>query len=251
MNWIFPMAGYGKRSSGLGSFKPFIEVGGKKIYQHCIDGLKISTSDRVLCILSEETAPEYAKSEIVSYFESIGLYNVHVSILKSVPPGPALTVLTGTEQAVSSGFRFSAGPVHVVNIDQIISYQSVELAPTESAMPLYFNNLGSSCYVQLSDDFSKITSIREKEMISGHASSGAYLFGSIDLLVNSIEWGIGQENAWITSPGYSTKELFIGPCMNYGILAGWACYPLSTHTKIDLGSTKTILENEYSICKTR
>jgi len=246
------MAGYGRRSSELGTFKPFIQVGDREIFKHCIDGLGVLSDDTVLCILSKETAPDGAAAHISDYFIKIGITDVTVVKLDEVPDGPALTVRDGIVKAIESGYKFKDGQTHVVNIDQIISYKNIELSERECAMPLYFNNTGASCYVELSDDFKTITDIKEKKLISAFASAGAYAFGSIRLLLDCIEWGVRNPESWVTAPNYDTKELFIGPCMKYAILNGMVCYPVGVESKIDLGSTNAINKAknkmyEYSI----
>ncbi len=240
MNYIFPMAGYGKRSSELGLFKPFIKVGEKEIFKHCVDGLDINENDTILCIVSKETAPSDATGAISQYFMDLGVKLVTVALLDSVPDGPALSVRGGIIRAKEIGHQFNDSQIHIVNIDQIISYASVELSKDECAMPLYFNNTGASCYVNLSDDFKHIIDIKEKDLISPFASAGVYIFENEDLLLRCIDWGEHNPEAWVTAPKYNSKELFIGPCMNYALLEGNTCHPVSVISKIDLGSTQAI-----------
>jgi hypothetical protein len=252
MNYVFPMAGYGKRSSELGAFKPFIKIGDKEIFKHCVSGLGVGGGDTVLCIISKETAPEEASNLLSQYFMDLNVKHVTVVSLDTVPDGPALTIKEGVKIANEIGHSFDDSQVHVVNVDQIITYSNIELAEDECAMPLYFNNTGASCYVNLSNNFETIIDIREKDLISPFASAGAYLFGCVDLLLDCISWGETNPDVWVVAPKYDTKELFVGPCMNYALLNGNVCHPITVTSKIDLGSTNAINKvkdtiYEYSI----
>ena len=40
MNWIFPLAGKGKRTNSLGPFKPFILIDNYKIIEWFLSGIK-------------------------------------------------------------------------------------------------------------------------------------------------------------------------------------------------------------------
>lgn len=237
--FIIPMGGRGRRTAELGSFKPFIKINGKTILRRCLDSLPIKQDDVVVLI----TAKPLLSDDFQEYFLNLGrefesLATIYCVILPEVANGPAMTVYHGLKQLEHISLP---GQVHVVNVDQEVEYEQKELSENDAAMPLWFNNKGASCYVVLDESLTKIIKIKEKQLISAYASSGVYIFGSMNLLLDAIESCLHDLKCRVNvnSKDYPEGELFIGPCINYVTTIG-TVYPLTTYKKIDLGSTEAI-----------
>jgi len=215
MNWLFPMAGYGTRTSSLGEYKPFIEVlPNFSILKICLLGLKsqISPNDTLVFISTEEQDSNYGVKENVDKIATeIGINNHNVVLIKKTPPGQALTVRHGV-------FRFLAQDLTrdninkikdttiIVNPDQCVLFDINDV--TAPSVGLYFNTGIKSCFFNIDIKEKKIKEIKEKDQISSYASAGLFVFPNINELVNAIYWGEKQER---THDG----ELHLGPCMEY------------------------------------
>ena len=69
MNWIFPIAGFGTRTSKLGEYKPLIEVfENQSILKICLSGLKtmFNPEDVFVFICSEEQSSRFNVREKIS-----------------------------------------------------------------------------------------------------------------------------------------------------------------------------------------
>ena len=68
----------------------------------------------------------------------------------------------------------SKTPCVVINPDQYIDFNfPKKLKKDYLYLPIHFNNHGNSSYVKINKK-GKIVEIKEKKLISNHASSGAY-----------------------------------------------------------------------------
>ena len=97
MNWIFPIAGKGKRVRQLGSFKPFIKIKNKKIIELFFLNLKnkIKPSDKLYFITTlEHEKKNKVKSRIKKILHKIKINNtLYFRMVANTPNGPAITVL--------------------------------------------------------------------------------------------------------------------------------------------------------------
>jgi len=96
MNWIFPIAGKGKRTKSLGKFKPFIKINNKKIFEWCILGIKnyISHKDNLYFITTKKFEKNFSvKNKIKKILFKNGIKSkVLFVILEKTPNGPGITV---------------------------------------------------------------------------------------------------------------------------------------------------------------
>lgn len=237
MIYIFPIGGKGKRTQTIGKWKPFIKIQDKYIFEHTLDDLSFTENDSIIFITAKEVIPDWGVVELKRKLSTLNIKQYEIIILDEVQPGPALTVYNGLKQ---SKIEFKEN-IHIINIDQIIKYDSFELTECSGIMPLWFNSTGKSCYVTINKDKPTINHIKEKELISYYASSGVYIFNSLETLNKSIEWGINNSNIWVKSKDYDYTELFIGPCMTYLIINNYDVWATTTYKKIDLGSSEQII----------
>lgn len=234
MIYIFPIGGLGTRTQELGQWKPFITVNGKYVFEHALSGFNFKRDDEIIFISAKPVLPTCGEDILKSILDNIPVHRYEIIVLDDVQAGPALTVYNGLKK---SKYVRNNENVHIINIDQEVEYDYFELTGNTGIIPVWFNSTGKSCYVELAANEPRVIRIKEKEMISFFASSGVYIFSSIDVLFKSVEWGIETPGAWReTNVG---KELFIGPCMNYLVDKG-SVWATTTRKKIDLGSTTLI-----------
>lgn len=236
MIYIFPMGGRGKRTQELGQWKPFIEVQGKYMFEYAVSDINFTDDDTIIFITAKPVIPDWGEKVLNQRLKN-RIKNYEVIILDEVQAGPGMTIYNGLKK--SKKIKHDEN-IHIINVDQSIKYQSFELTEPGGIMPVWFNSKGNSCYVKLMDDKPLIINIKEKELISFHASSGVYIFSSLEILNKSIEWGIMNKSIWTVSSGYNTEELFIGPCMSYLIENNFPVWATTTYKKMDLGTSNEL-----------
>ena len=162
MNIIFPIAGYGKRTSKLGEYKPLVEVvDNYSILKICLLGIKqmIKPEDRLIFIFSRGQENSHSvSSKIKSIFEEINLNNCHIEcILEETPPGQAHTVKNGLLLLDKLFFDDSA---IILNSDQFIFFDIESVDKSSCGVGLYFNDSEGSCFFDI--DVAKRKVIKNK-----------------------------------------------------------------------------------------
>jgi len=231
MNWIFPIAGFGTRTSSLGKYKPFVEpIDGYSILNICLLGLKslINKDDSLIFITTkphdEECSVEFNIQKLI---KRIGLNNmVDVVILPHTPKGQALTLKEGIENLERD---IAKERVIVINSDQLVFFDLKKIDMANCAVGLYFNDGNSSCFYELNLKSNLVMGIKEKEKISNYASAGVFYFTSVQRLLECINWGIKNNKI-------HNGELYLGPCMEYLDRLSF----FKTLIKFDLGNTDNI-----------
>jgi hypothetical protein len=231
MIWIFPIAGYGTRTSTLGSYKPFIEIfENYKILKICLMGIKshIKKDDKLLFIASREQETQHDVSYNVQLItDELGFETKNIfSILDETPKGQALTIKHGL-QSIEDNLKTEK--VFVVNSDQMVAFDFKNIDFSRPSAGLYFATGDKSCFYKLDFNSKTIIDIKEKQKISCYASAGVFYFNTIDVLLRSIEWAIQNKKTY-------NGELYLGPCMEY--FANLSYFP--TTMKFDLGNVKSI-----------
>lgn len=231
MIWVFPIAGYGTRTSSLGSYKPFIEIfQNYKILKLCLMGIKnhIKKDDKLIFIASKEQEKEHKVIDNVKSITSelkLQTDNI-VSLLDKTPDGQALTIKHGLEKFKK---QFQTEKVFVVNSDQMVAFNIEDVDFSRPGAGLYFSVGDKSCFYKLDFNSKTIIDIKEKQKISCYASAGVFYFNTLDVLLRSIEWAIKNEKT-------HNGELYLGPCMEY--FENLSYFP--TTMKFDLGNIKSI-----------
>lgn len=231
VNWIFPIAGYGTRTSSLGNYKPFVEVmDDYSILRLCLLGLKsiINAEDNLVFITTDFYEQKSNVEHVIrNLIKKMNLNNsVNVVTLPSTPNGQAHTLKEGVEM-LGSGILKER--VFVINSDQMIFFNPAKVDMSKCSVGLYFNDEASSCFYDLDLKSNLVTKIKEKQRISAYASAGVFYFTTAQQLLNCIDWGIKNDK-------YYNGELYLGPCME-------ALSELSffkTLVKFDLGNVKNI-----------
>ena len=163
MNWLFPIAGHGTRTSKLGAYKPLIEIFPKhSILKTCLSGLKslLNDRDRLFFAFSKDQEKKYQVSENISkILISLNIKNKYdVIILEKTPSGQALTI----KEMVSSLPKVSLkDEAIVINPDQLVFFDLEKIDRTKCAVGLYFNNKPSSCFFDLDMKSNIVKNIKE------------------------------------------------------------------------------------------
>jgi len=231
MIWVFPIAGYGTRTSTLGPYKPFIEIfPNHKILKLCLMGIKnhIQKQDKLVFIASreqEETHKVIKNIQFILNDLNLKTENI-VSILDKTPKGQALTVRQGLKNIDE---ELISEKVFVINSDQMVCFNIEEVDFTRPGAGLYFNTGNKSCFYELDFNSKTIINIKEKQKISCYAAAGVFYFNTVDVMMRSIEWAIKNQKTY-------NGELYLGPCMEY--FGNLSYFP--TTMKFDLGNVRSI-----------
>ena len=230
MNWIFPIAGKGKRVRQLGSFKPFIKIKNKTILELFFLNLKnkIKPGDKFYFITTlEHEKKNKVKSRIKKILHKIKINNnLYFRMVANTPNGPAITVLNIVHMLNHKK------PCTIINPDQIIDFeQPKKIKINEIYIPLHFNSSGNSSYVRI-DNKGQIKEILEKNLISFYASSGVYIFGSTIVLKKCYEKFNFKKRK---------KEIFLSDIINNYLKKNRKfAKPCNTYMKYDLGDVSNI-----------
>lgn len=235
MIWILPLAGKGKRTNSLGSFKPFIRINKKKIIEWFFLGLKtkFKKNDLIIFITTKEfEVKNNFKKNIKKILKKNG-FNIRLKFkfLDHTPNGPAYTV-----NSIKNDLDNKNSCI-VINCDQFIDFDlPLNLNKKKIYIPLHYNFHGNSSYVLFQKN-GGISSIKEKKMISNYASSGVYIFGNTQLLKLTLEF---------LNEGKFKKEVNMSNLLNLYIKKyNIALEPLETYTKYDLGNLSSIKKFNY------
>ncbi len=231
MNWIFPIAGFGTRTSKLGPYKPLIEIiPNYSIMKMCLLGLKsmFEEEDDLFFIASEQQEAEHCiRDKISLVIKELNLKNkIHVILLNKTPAGQALTLKQGIQKIPK---KLLTKNTFVINSDQVVFFDLDDVNLNFPSVGMYFNKGSKSCFYDLDLEQEKIKRIKEKEKISCYAAAGVFYFPSIIQLESCIDWAI-QKNK------FYNEELFLGPCMSYFKQLEY----FQTLIKFDLGNIKKI-----------
>jgi hypothetical protein len=231
MNWVFPIAGFGTRTSSLGKYKPLIDVfSNHSVLKMCLCGIGgvLNSDDRLIFIASKQQEEDFDVSRnIRKILMEIGLSNeMRMITLDITPNGQALTLKEGIKTLTSDILEEK---VFVVNSDQMVFFDPRSVNTDKCSVGIYFNDEPSSCFYELDINSKIVKGIREKEMISGYASAGVFYFTSGKKVLECVDWGIKNNK-------YYNGELYLGPCMG----AERDLSYFKTLIKFDLGSVSKI-----------
>ncbi|HOQ03823.1 MAG TPA: NTP transferase domain-containing protein [Anaerohalosphaeraceae bacterium] len=230
MIWIFPMAGRGSRTQTLGAFKPFIEIGGRKVIEWLLVSIRrhILPEDELVFITTESFAAEYeVESQLAEMLDAIVPGRpFHLVTCPTTPPGPSASVY-----AARNHFD-NPLPAAVVNCDQFIDFERFEwTSQRQGFLPVYANFGSRSSYVEIRDG--RIVRVVEKQNISNLASAGVYALSCGRALREALEMQFEK--------GPKTgEEYYVGPAFNYLIERGYELIPTAVRAKYDLGCVEGI-----------
>lgn len=209
INIVIPMAGAGSRfaKAGYKKPKPFIDVLGKPMICHVLDNLNMPNAKFILLARAEHYNNE---QDTVNWIKKH--YNVEFVLIDKLTEGAACTVLHA-HRLINNDI-----PLLIANSDQIVDMNIADYIndsdnrKLDGSVLCFEDNDKKWSYARLNEE-GLITEIREKEVISEHATVGIYYFkkGS-DFVENAIDMFVRNERV--------NNEFYVAPVYNYSIARG-------------------------------
>ncbi len=209
INIVIPMAGAGSRfaKAGYKKPKPFIDVLGKPMICHVLDNLNMPNAKFILLARAEHYNNE---QDTVNWIKNH--YNVEFVLIDKLTEGAACTVLHA-HRLINNDT-----PLLIANSDQIVDMNIADYIndsdnrKLDGSVLCFEDDDKKWSYARLNEE-DLITEIREKEVISEHATVGIYYFkkGS-DFVENAIDMFVRNERV--------NNEFYVAPVYNYAIARG-------------------------------
>lgn len=209
INIVIPMAGAGSRfaKAGYKKPKPFIDVLGKPMICHVLDNLDMPDAKFILLARKEHYDNE---PETIQWIKNN--YSVEFVLIDKLTEGAACTVLHAHRLINNDA------PLLIANSDQIVDMNITDYINDSNA-----RNLDGSVLCFQDDDtkwsYAKIDNngyiveIKEKVVISEHATVGIYYFAKGRIFVeNAIDMFVRNERV--------NNEFYVAPVYNYAIDKG-------------------------------
>ena len=209
INIVIPMAGQGSRfaKAGYSKPKPFIDVLGKPMIAHVLENLSIPNARFILLARSEHYEKE---PEIIKWIKEH--YPAEFVLIDKLTEGAACTVLHAHRLINNTT------PLLIANSDQLVDMNINDYLEDSQK-----RNLDGSvlCFEATETKWSYaklntqglITEIREKQVISPHATVGIYYFEQGRYFVeNALDMFVRNDRV--------NNEFYVAPVYNYGIKQG-------------------------------
>lgn len=209
INIVIPMAGAGSRfaRAGYKKPKPFIDVLGRPMICHVLDNLTMSDARFILLARAEHYSNE---QETVHWIKK--RYHAEFVLIDKLTEGTACTVLHAHRLINNEN------PLLIANSDQIVDMNIQDYIldskkrGLDGSVLCFEDNDKKWSYAKL-DENNLITTIREKEVISEHATVGIYYFEhGRDFVENAIDMFVRNERV--------NNEFYVAPVYNYSIAKG-------------------------------
>jgi NDP-sugar pyrophosphorylase family protein len=205
LNIVMPMAGLGSRfrQAGFKLPKPLIEVRGRPMYAWATESLPLERSTRLIFILLA-TQPEFPdlKRDIKTRYAK---HRPVVLVVPELTAGQAITVLRAKE------FINSGEPLLIHNADTAfdVDHSWVERAWAENldGALLVFPSSEKRWSFSRENAAGLVEEVREKEVISPWATTGAYWFRRGADFVQAAE-------ARVSAGRREASEYYVGPLYN-------------------------------------
>lgn len=209
INIVIPMAGAGSRFAKAGYLKPkpFIDVLGKPMICHVLDNLNIKDAKFILLARAEHYKNE---QETVNWIRKN--YNVEFVLIDKLTEGAACTVLHAHRLINNDTPLLIANSDQIVDMDIKDYINDSDKRNLDGSVLCFEDNDPKWSYAKL-DENNLIIMIREKEVISEHATVGIYYFRrGRDFVENAIDMFVRNERV--------NNEFYVAPVYNYSIEKG-------------------------------
>lgn len=206
INIVIPMAGAGSRfvQAGYLKPKPFIDVCGVVMIERVLNNLKMNNARYILIARNEHLVSEKASFECLRK-----KYNCEILTVDKLTEGAACTIL------LSCWLINNDEPLLLANSDQIVEMNiadfindSIERKLDGSILTFSANHPKWS-YAKI-DGNGHLVELREKEVISEHATVGLYYYQRGKDFVNSAIQMIANNDR-------VNNEFYTAPAYNYSI----------------------------------
>lgn len=209
INIVIPMAGQGSRfaKAGYAKPKPFIDVLGKPMIAHVLENLSMPQAQFILLARKEHYDKE---PETIAWIQKN--YPAQFVLIDKLTEGAACTVLHAHRLINNTT------PLLMANSDQLVDMkiadylQDSEQRGLDGSVLCFEANETKWSYAKL-DDKGLITEIREKQVISPHATVGIYYFHrGQDFVENALDMFVRNDRV--------NNEFYVAPVYNYAIKQG-------------------------------
>lgn len=204
INIVIPMAGMGSRfaDAGYKDPKPFIDVKGKMMIERVLDNLNYKNAKYILIARKEHM--ENRADDIKKIQRK---YNVAIEVVDRLTDGAACTVLKAHKHINNDQ------PLLIANSDQIVDISIADFIDDclnkklDGSILTFQSDHPKWSYAKLNKD-NHVTEVREKVVISKHATVGIYLYNKgSDFINGTIDM--------ISSADKVNHEYYVCPVYNY------------------------------------
>jgi dTDP-glucose pyrophosphorylase len=209
INIVIPMAGAGSRfaKAGYKKPKPFIDVLGKPMICHVLDNLSVPEAKFILLTRKEHYEQE---SETIQWIRKN--YNVAFVLIDQLTEGAACTVLHAHRLINNDTPMLIANSDQIVDMNILDYIQDSDNRHLDGSVLCFRDNDTKWSYAKL-DAEGLITEIKEKVVISEHATVGLYYFAKGSTFVeNAVDMIIHNDRV--------NNEFYVAPVYNYAIQQG-------------------------------
>lgn len=209
LNIVIPMAGAGSRfvQAGYLKPKPFIDVCGKMMIERVLDNLKMDGCRFIIIARAEHLSSE--KESVGKLQEK---YNCHVLSTNKLTEGAACTILLSSWKINNEDPLLLANSDQIVESDLNLFIKDSEARNLDGSILTFYADHPKWSYAKL-DENGYLVELREKKVISKHATVGLYYYRRGRDFVNSaIEMIANNDRA--------NNEFYTAPAYNYSLRAG-------------------------------
>lgn len=232
INIVVTMAGAGSRfaKAGYRLPKPLIPAFGEPMYRHAVRSLPLHLAGRLIFIIRQDDhAFEALSADIHANF---GTYHPRIIALNELTRGQAETFLAAEPEL---SYHFST-LVHNADSAFVGGNFDAIYREVDGALMVFDSDEGRWSYAGV-DAAGRVTEVREKVVISRHASTGTYFFRSTTQLCELIRRAMAANE---TEKG----EFYIGPLYNKMIAAGQVIAPVPVARFISFGTPEDLAASE-------
>lgn len=209
LNIVIPMAGAGSRfvDAGFTVPKPFIDVCSVAMIERVLENLKVLNSRYILI-----ARDEHLVSEKAAFDRLRDNYNCEILTVDKLTEGAACTIL------LSSWLINNDDPLLLANSDQIVEMDIAAFINDSKKRKLdgsiltFPSNHTKWSYAKV-DGTGHLVELREKEVISEHATVGLYYYERGKDFVNSAVQMIANNDR-------VNNEFYTAPAYNYSVKNG-------------------------------
>lgn len=232
MNIIIPMAGAGSRFSQAGFTvpKPLIDVHGKAMYRWATDSLPLEQASNLVFILRQDDFTAQTVDDIEQHYAA---WQPKITILPTLTRGQAETVYLAKE------LLDLTQPTLIHNADTAFVHMQLPSAASFGALVVFepaLNDARFSFAKTLHEDSDQVIEVREKVIISRHASTGTYYFADTQWMLNTIAHSLEQN---LIEQG----EFYLAPLYNLAIQEGHYVQTLNCQNFTCLGTPEELAAN--------
>ena len=202
---LIPMAGKGSRFARVGYTmpKPLIPILGTSMINHVIQNLWFENSNWFFVCLDDHERLYKISTELQSYTNK----NTKVILQKGYKQGAACSASLAFKNLDPEK------PVLLANSDQYIDLNISDFliagSTCDGAIMTFQSEHPKWSYAKTNSD-GYVTEVKEKQVISNHATSGIYLWNRASDFINGV-------NEMIANNDLHNNEYYIAPSFNYSI----------------------------------